>query len=263
MGYRLLVCGACGKMGARIKTLAENIPDVFSEVHGIEAPGYLSSLPEKVRASLGEISSDLSSFSGKVDVLIDFTAPEATLKTLQTVRFWKGVSVVIGTTGFTPEQLETIKEVSKQIPIVLSPNMSVGVNLMLELVRLAAQKLKGHGYDIEIIETHHRMKKDSPSGTALALQKEVLSEINSLEIVHGRVGNVGPRKSKEIGMHAIRGGDVIGDHTVLFATEGERLEITHKASSRDTFAVGALRAAAWVAHSGVKPGLYGMKDVLR
>ena len=169
---------------------------------------------------------------------------------------------MIGTTGHSQKERELIDEMASSVPVVFSPNFSVGVNALFWLTRKAAQML-GPDFDLEITEMHHRLKKDAPSGTAKKLA-EILSEARKLDyakdVRHGREGLPGERSSNEIGLHSIRGGDVVGDHTVIFAGAGERLELTHKASSRETFALGALRAAHWVV--GKPPGLYSMENVL-
>jgi 4-hydroxy-tetrahydrodipicolinate reductase len=170
--------------------------------------------------------------------------------------------MVIGTTGLDAAETRAVHEAARKIPIVWAPNMSLGVNLLFALVEQTSRTL-GMDYDIEIIETHHRRKKDAPSGTALRLgEKAAQGRGQSLEsaVTHGRCGITGDRPRGQIGMHAMRAGDAIGDHTVLFATDGERLELSHRATNRDAFAAGALRAAVWVA--GRTPGLYDMKDVL-
>ena len=170
--------------------------------------------------------------------------------------------LVIGTTGHSSEQMRAVREAAASIPIVLAPNFSVGVNALFWLTRKAAGLL-GDGFDIEIVEMHHRMKKDAPSGTAKRLAEVACESVGldyERDVAHGRAGLVGERPAKQIGMHAVRGGDVVGDHTVIFAGAGERVELTHKASSRETFAVGALRAAQWLV--GKAPGLYSMEDVL-
>lgn len=256
---RLIVCGAGGRMGGRILELASRNPE-FKVVGAVESAHH-PALGNKILDGQVAVSSDLAALAGAADVLIDFTAPEATLEHLKAIQGSGKISAVIGTTGFSDGQLAEIKTISQKIPIVLSPNMSVGVNLMFELVRAAARKISN--YDIEITETHHNQKKDAPSGTAIALAKEIADELKrnfDKDVVYGRKGNVGARPPKEIAIHAIRAGDVVGDHKVVFATGGERLEITHKASSRDAFATGALRAAIWI--KGKKPGFYSMKDVL-
>jgi 4-hydroxy-tetrahydrodipicolinate reductase len=170
--------------------------------------------------------------------------------------------MVIGTTGHSDVEKSRIAQSASRIPIVLASNFSTGVNTLFWLTRKVAEVL-GPAYDLEIVEMHHRMKKDAPSGTAKTLA-EILADVRKLQLDkaarHGRVGITGERTNSEIGIHSVRGGDVVGDHTVIFATNGERLELTHKVSSRDTFANGALRAALWVVKQ--KPGLYTMQDVL-
>ncbi len=194
-------------------------------------------------------------------VLVEFTAPEATLDHLR-VAAAQGARAVIGTTGLSVAQVGELRALAGRIAIVFSPNMSVGVNLAFRVLALMARAL-GDEYDVEITEIHHRMKKDAPSGTA-AKMAEVVAEALGRDLgevgVYGRRGLVGERSPKEIGVHAVRGGDVVGEHTVVFSTLGERLELTHRAHSRDTFAHGALRAIRWV--PGAQPGLYSMHDVL-
>jgi len=193
--------------------------------------------------------------------LIDFTRPEATFAYLELCAAL-GVPLVIGTTGFDAAGKARIAAAAEQIPIVFAPNMSVGVNLLMKLAELAAQVL-ADGYDIEIIEAHHRYKVDAPSGTALGLGQVVAAAVNrdlANCAVYGREGVTGERDARTIGFSTVRGGDIVGDHTLLFAGIGERIELTHKASSRATFAQGALRAAKWL--QGRAPGLYDMRDVL-
>ena len=190
--------------------------------------------------------SDDSDFSfSNGDVLIEFTAPQATLAHRAQMEKVKK-AMVIGTTGFSSAQIEQIKKAAKTIPIVLSPNMSIGVNILFGIVGEVARQL-GNGYDIEIIEAHHHHKKDAPSGTAKKLAEEVASVVC--------------KKTEEIPTHAIRAGDIVGDHTIIYAGAGERIELTHRAQSRDPFALGALRAAKFIV--GQPPGLYNMQDVLR
>ena len=194
-------------------------------------------------------------------VLIDFTRPEATFGYLDACAA-AGVPLVIGTTGFDEAGKARIEEAARRIPVVFAPNMSVGVNLLMKLAELAAQVLQD-GYDIEIIEAHHRHKVDAPSGTALGLGQAVARAIDrdlASCAVYGREGVTGERDPKTIGFATVRGGDIVGDHTLLFAGIGERVELTHKAGSRATFAQGALRAAKWL--QGRAPGLYDMRDVL-
>lgn len=195
------------------------------------------------------------------DVVIDFSHHSVTLEVVQEAA-QEGKALVIGTTGHSDADRESILHHGTMIPLIMAPNFSVGVNTLFYLTRKAAEIL-GEGFDQEVVEMHHRMKKDSPSGTARRLV-EILCDVKEKDynelVRNGREGEPGERTSDEIGVHAIRGGDVVGDHTVIFATQGERLELTHKASSRDTFASGALRAARWL--QGREPGVYRMLDVL-
>ncbi len=239
---RLLINGARGRMGqALISCAAEN--------------------PALEVAATVDVGDDFAASLSGVDAVIDFTFADATAGIAELCS-QHGKTLVIGTTGQDAVSRETITTCSKSIPIVFAPNFSIGVNTLFWLTRKAAEIL-GPDFDLEVVEMHHRLKKDSPSGTARRLA-EILAEVRELsyetDIRHGREGLVGERTRSEIGMHAIRGGDVVGDHTVIYANVGERLELTHKASSRDTFAKGALRAAAW-AH-GKPAGLYDMEDVL-
>jgi 4-hydroxy-tetrahydrodipicolinate reductase len=212
-------------------------------------------------AGATDLGDDLSAALPTCDAVIDFTHATSTVAIAEACAT-AGKILVIGTTGHRDDARNRITELSKTIPIVFAPNFSVGVNTLFWLTRKAAEIL-GPDFDLEVVEMHHRLKKDSPSGTARRLA-EILADVRQLEyskdVMHGREGMVGERTNVEIGMHAIRGGDVVGDHTVIFANVGERVELTHKASSRDTFAKGALRAARWA--QGQKPGLYDMQDVL-
>jgi 4-hydroxy-tetrahydrodipicolinate reductase len=204
---------------------------------------------------------DLTLVADKFDVLIDFTRPEATLNYIKTCQ-QLGKSIVIGTTGFDEVGLEAINNAAKKIPIVFAPNMSVGVNLSLKLLEMAA-KIIGEDADIEIVETHHRHKVDAPSGTALKMGEVVANTLGrdlSKCAVYGREGIEEPRNRETIGFSTVRGGDVVGEHTVSFFMEGERVEITHKASSRMTFANGAVRASSWLKDKSA--GLYNMQNVL-
>jgi 4-hydroxy-tetrahydrodipicolinate reductase len=207
------------------------------------------------------ITDNIAETLDTADVVIDFTSPEATLGNLRICGERKK-AVVIGTTGLSPGQTAEVASYGKRIPVVLAPNMSVGVNLLLKVLADVARAL-GDDYDIEIVESHHRLKKDAPSGTALKMAQVIAAALsrNLDEVgVHCRSGIIGERKKKEIGIQTIRAGDIVGEHTVLFGGLGERIEITHKASSRDTFARGALRAALWIQD---KPaGIYDMQDVL-
>ncbi len=208
-----------------------------------------------------DMGDSLKDALAKSDVVIDFTSHHFSDE-LVAACVAAGKPFVMGTTGHTDEERARIHEAAKKLPVVLASNFSVGVNTLFWLTRKATEIL-GPEFDLEVIEMHHRMKTDSPSGTARTLA-EILTEVRELsyekDMRHGRFGDVGARTKTEIGMHALRGGDVVGDHTVVFANVGERVELTHKASSRDTFATGAVRAAVWLMDQ--KPGLYDMQDVL-
>lgn len=239
---KLVLIGARGRMGRMLLTCAAEAPDLTVAGQVDQGDDPAAAVPA-------------------ADVVIDFSIHEVTPSVVELcVRH--GRALVIGTTGHTPAEKAAITAGAARIPLVWSANYSTGVNLLFWLTRRAAEIL-GEGFDREIIELHHRHKKDAPSGTALRLA-EILAEVRrqSLDAVlrHGRQGLVGERSAAEIGMHALRGGDVVGEHTVLFAAPGERIELTHRASSRETFARGALRAARWVV--GRPPGLYDMQDVL-
>lgn len=209
------------------------------------------------------ITSDLAAVAPQADVVIDFSSHHGTSGNAARMAGWKK-AWVIGTTGLSAAEQAAVREAARAIPIVSAPNMSLGVNLLFALLEQAGRALKDRGYDVEIIERHHRKKKDAPSGTALGLGQAVARGlgVNLDEVsVYGRHGLAQhERRATEIGFHAVRGGDVVGDHTVLFAADGECLEFSHRATSRDTFALGALRAAAWAA--GRPAGLYSMRDVL-
>ncbi len=223
---------------------------------GVDVATLIGAAPMGVVAgsSLGKRVADF-------DVLIDFTSTDASLEHVALCRR-HGKGMVIGTTGFSDQQKEIIAEAAEQIPLVIAPNMSVGVNVCLKLLEAAA-KAFGDEVDIEIVEAHHRYKKDAPSGTALRMGEVVAGALGrdlAKVAVYGREGITGGRDRKTIGFATVRAGDIVGDHTVIFAGPGERVEITHRASSRMTFASGAVRAAAWLEHKS--PGLYNMGDVL-
>jgi 4-hydroxy-tetrahydrodipicolinate reductase len=207
------------------------------------------------------ITDDLAALMERGEVVIDFSAPDATLEHMRIVIQHRR-SMVVGTTGFSPAGLDELKALARQVPCVFSPNMSIGVNLIYKVIGEMAKTL-GDEYDIEVIEAHHRLKKDAPSGTALkmaeVLARAVNRDLNQVG-VYARKGLIGERSRGEIGIQTIRAGDIVGDHTVLFGGMGERIEVTHRTSSRDTFARGALRAARWVVRQ--HPGLYDMMDVL-
>lgn len=207
------------------------------------------------------VGDDLAAVVDEFDVLIDFTRPESSLEYIEICR-QAGKKVVIGTTGYSDDQKTRIAEIAKEIPIVIAPNFSVGVNLSLKLLEMTA-KVMGDYTDIEVIEAHHRHKVDAPSGTALRMGEVVAATLGrDLKdcAIYGREGDTGARDRKTIGFSTIRAGDIVGEHTVMFADEGERVEITHKATSRMTFANGAVRAAVWL--EGKAAGLYDMQDVL-
>jgi 4-hydroxy-tetrahydrodipicolinate reductase len=260
---RIGINGAAGRMGRRLVALI-NEADDMELAAALEREGHpdLGSDAGEV-AGVGPLNVTLTSaLDAKPDVLIDFTVADSTLFERARACAEAGVAMVVGTTGMTDEQVEELREATAGIACVFAPNMSVGVNVLAKLVRAAAQAL-GDDFDIEIIEAHHRFKKDAPSGTALKLAKAaaegVERDLNEVG-VYGRQGMVGERTQKEIGIHAVRAGDIVGEHTVLFGALGERIELKHSAQSRDTFVRGALRAARFVV--GKAPGLYSMEDVL-
>lgn len=264
MTLSICVAGASGRMGRMLVEAVQNADDCVLS-GALDVPGS-PALGADAAAFLGHgsgvvITADLSEGLRGAHCLIDFTRPEGTLAHLA-VCAGQGTSVVIGTTGFTEAQKAQIAAYARQVPIVMAPNMSVGVNVTLKLLQMAAQALST-GYDIEIIEAHHRHKVDAPSGTALKMG-EVIAEALGRDLkdcaVYAREGVTGERDPSSIGFATVRGGDIVGDHTVLFAGTGERIEITHKSSSRVTYAQGSLRAARYLA--GKPPGLYDMFDVL-
>ena len=262
---RIAVCGAAGRMGRHILEVAQDVPGV-SVGAAIEhaASAFLGRDAGEV-AGLGplgiSISSDPAASLDQFDVLIDFTHPDATAAHVALCRAAKK-RMVIGTTGLGEKQKGLIHEAGTDIAIVFAPNMSVGVNLCFRLAGIAARAL-GEQADIEIIEAHHSQKKDAPSGTALHLG-EIVATVLGRNLkdcaVYGREGQTGPRDRRTIGFESIRAGDIVGDHTVMFAADGERVEITHRASSRKTFASGAVRAAQWLMQQ--QAGCYDMQDVL-
>lgn len=262
---RIAIAGAAGRMGRTlVSAVLQSKDDLKVSVATVLADDPFLGADIGLLAtgvSLGvTTTADLAAAAEDFDVLIDFTAPEATMEHLEICRH-AGKGIVIGTTGLSEAQKQRIAEVT-EIPVVFAPNYSVGVNLSLNLLRSAA-KVLGDDFDIEIIEAHHRMKKDSPSGTALKMGEVIADELgrNLSEVaVYGREGIGEERDSKTIGFATVRGGDIVGDHTVVFAGMGERIEITHRASSRMTFATGAVRAASWL--GAREPGVYSMLDVL-
>jgi len=261
----VIVAGAAGRMGNRLVALIKDSP-ALTLTGAIEGKGHPALGDDAGEiAGCGKsgvlITSDLSPLLDRGAVVIDFSAPEATLNHFRIVAQHRR-AMVIGTTGLAGSALEELTSLAGQVPCVFSPNMSVGVNLLYKVIAEMAKTL-GDGYDIEVIEAHHRLKKDAPSGTALKIA-EVLAKAVNRDLdkvgVYARKGLTGERTPQEIGIQTIRAGDIVGDHTILFGGLGERIEVTHRASSRDTFARGALRAAQWVVAQ--PPGLYDMMDVL-
>lgn len=229
---------------------------------GLAVAEAVGANPDATIAATHDAGEDLDSAMAASKCVIDFTMHSFSTSLVAAALRHK-VALVMGTTGHTDAELEAIQAASKEIPIVHAPNFSVGVNTLFWLTQQAARILKQDTFDIEVTEMHHRHKIDAPSGTARRLLEILNSETGTSykdDIAHGRFWNIGPRKPREIGMHTLRGGDVVGDHTVMFAADGERVELTHKASSRMTFASGAVRAALWL--EGKPPGLYDMQDVL-
>jgi 4-hydroxy-tetrahydrodipicolinate reductase len=262
---RIAIHGAAGRMGRAVIQAALAAPNIqlVAAVDRQDNP----ELGEDIGGVVGQadvgvaVGHAIDTTAAPFEVLVDFTQPEATLAALELCRASRK-AMVIGTTGFSPEQRQAIAAAAKDIPICMAANFSIGVNVVLSLLGDAARLLRD-GYDVEIVEAHHRHKADAPSGTALAMADEVCKALGrNLKdcAVYGREGQVGARQGQTVGFATIRGGDVVGDHTVMFLGEGERVEISHKATSRLNFAQGALRAAAWLA--GRKPGLYTMQDVL-
>ena len=262
---RVIVCGAGGRMGVRII-------HAIKETQGVElAAGVERSGHPMLEKGLGQHAgfpelkapgvSDLGEVIDEADVVIDFSSPEASMANLH-MAAKKGRPMVVGTTGFDATQRKGFEAAGGKIAVCLSPNMSVGVNLLFSLVSQVANIL-GKEYDPEIVEIHHRLKKDAPSGTAVQIAR-ILAAAKGWDLdkigVYGRKGITGPRHTQELGIHAVRTGDVVGEHTVIFGGPGERIELVHRAHSRDTFAYGALKAAFFVFQA--EPGLYDMQDVL-
>ena len=265
MAIKAIVAGAAGRMGKTIINLIFQNPqiDLVAAFEHPENPvvgrdvGEVVGLPETGII----IENSLEKVIEKGDVIIDFTFHKASLEHAR-INAKYGKAMVIGTTGFSKEELAEVHELAKKhFPLVQDYNMSMGINLLVKLVEITS-KVLSEGYDIEIIEAHHRMKKDAPSGTALKLANAIAQVLGRSDenFRFCREGLIGERPAKEIGIQTIRGGDIVGEHTVLFAGIGERIELTHRASSRETFARGAIKAALWVV--GKAPGVYNMQDVL-
>ena len=265
MTSKIAITGAAGRMGRMLieavaasadAELTAAIERPESSLLGADS-GELAGVGKNGIAIVG----DISEVGDQFDTLIDFTAPGATIDNAYFCAE-HGKGIVIGTTGFSPEQLKELEGLQAKLPMIKAANYSTGVNLSLRLLELAASVMGGDS-DIEIVEAHHRHKVDAPSGTALAMGEAIADTLDrdlAKVAVYGREGQTGARGDETIGFATVRGGDVVGDHTVMFMAEGERLEITHKASSRMSFARGAVRAAAWIV--GKKNGLYTMRDVL-
>ena len=261
---RLIINGACGRMGRRLIALATEDKDLAIAA-AFERPDHPDLGKDAgTLAGVGELGVPLSTRHDILplpDVAVDFSLADSALDMIE----WcaaHGIGIVVGTTGMGEEGTKRLDAAAKKVPCLLAPNMSLGVNVLLKLLGQVARAL-GDAYDVEIIEAHHNQKKDAPSGTALALGRSVAEGLgrNLDEVaVHGREGMVGERTVKEIGFHAVRAGDIVGEHTVIFGGQGERIEVRHVATSRDTFARGALRAARFLAAK--PPGRYAMADVL-
>ncbi len=262
---KIAVCGAAGRMGGRIIAAVKEAEGV--ELSGaLERPGHpMLGMDAGMVAGVGsnhvKISDDINAVVQGCDVLIDFTTPKVSLKNLEVCGLHKK-AIVIGSTGFTPEERELARELGREIPVVLAPNMSVGVNVCFKILADIA-KILGEDFDVEIVEAHHKLKKDAPSGTAVRMGEVVAEALgrdyNKVANYH-REGICGERSKEEIGMQTIRGGDIVGEHTVYFIGMGERIELTHRAHTRDMFSRGSVRAAKWVV--GKAPGIYDMQDVL-
>jgi 4-hydroxy-tetrahydrodipicolinate reductase len=261
---KIAVLGAGGRMGCAIIRVIAETPGVAlgaAVEHATSARLGQDAGEVAGIGTAGVVIADQLPAAGAASAWIDFSAAAATSATAAAAAD-RGAALIVGTTGVDASGKQALRAAAERVPVVFAPNMSVGVNVLLRLVSEAA-RLLGSEYDLEIVETHHRHKRDAPSGTALRLA-EALAEATGRDLArdarYTRHGDIGPRNSREIGIQTLRGGDVVGDHTVLFLGSGERIEITHKASSRDTFARGAVRAALWT--QGRAPGLYDMRDVL-
>lgn len=251
---KIIVCGAMGKVGRSIVDVVIN--DSGTELIGaIEAAGQ-GSIGNVIYKNI-KLTDNLETIITKADVIIDFTSPQSSMEYIEIAGKSKK-PIVVGTTGFSQAQQEQIKKTTLSIPCVMAPNMSIGMNLLFKMAGDMARALTG--YDIEIVEIHHNKKKDAPSGTAKKLAEKLLEARKAGNLIYGREGGSALRKENEIGVHAVRAGDVIGDHTIIFAGDGERLEVVHRAHSRECFATGAVRAAKWIVSRPA--GLYDMNDVL-
>jgi 4-hydroxy-tetrahydrodipicolinate reductase len=257
---KVIVAGAGGKMGQLIINLALNDKSI-ELVGALEAKGHPMIDKDIVIDNFKlKVTDDLTGIINKADVVIDFTNPAATLGHLEIIARAKK-RAIIGATGLNDKEVASLRQITKDIACVFSPNMSIGVNLLFKLAEETARVLGN--YDVEIVEAHHNLKKDAPSGTAAMIARIIAKTMGrdlEKDGVYGRQGIIGARKKNEIGIHSVRAGDIVGDHTVIFAGTGERLELVHRAHSRETFAQGALTAAKWIIDQ--PKGLYDMQDVL-
>jgi len=256
------VNGACGRMGQRIIQLAREDGELTLAA-ALETPGH----PQQGRdigevAGIGQVGIRVSAFvpvEQRLNVMIDFSTPEGTMAVLP-LCVERQLPLVVATTGHTPMQKKEIEAAAHHTALLMAPNMSLAVNVLMKLVRQAGEVLKGKGFDVEILERHHRFKKDAPSGTALHFARIIQEAMGQTEVRHGREGLVGERPEHEIGIHAIRVGDNVGEHTIIFSTLGETMELTHRAHARDCYVRGALQAAKYLADRPA--GRYSMEDVL-
>ena len=262
MKIHIGINGVCGRMGQRLIALAREDP-ALTVVAALDAAGHPSLGRDAGEiAGTGPLGIAVAAevpLHTRVDVIVDFSMPDGTMTVLKTCLARK-IPLVVATTGHTPEQRREIEAAAHETAILMAPNMSLVVNVLFKLTQTAAQLLTGYGYDVEIVERHHRFKKDSPSGTALHFAKLIQDVQGQTELRHGREGVVGERPAHEIGLHAVRAGDNVGEHTIIFSTLGETMELVHKGHSRDAYAKGALQAAKFLA--GKPAGRYSMSDVL-
>jgi len=253
---KIVLVGITGKTGSQIEVLARE-SSRFEVVAGVSrSQGPLPSVGLNSGSSIPVVVS--LDDAPPHDAVIDFSSPNLTEQIAKSAAS-HGVALIVGTTGISPDGIAALHAAAKDIPVIYSPNMSIGVNLLFALTQKTARALSG-AWNTEIFEAHHKHKKDAPSGTAVKLAQEAEAGMESAQWVHGREGDVGARKNDEIGIHAMRGGDIVGEHTVFFVGDGERIELTHRATDRKIFAQGALQAATWA--KGKAPGLYSMNDVL-
>lgn len=264
----VVVLGAAGRMGKTLVRclIEERVPSLelggAVDLWDASELGQDSGLMSGTSESGVPLGSDLNDVGPRADVIVDFSSPKCTAGNAERIAEW-GSAWVIGTTGLNSEEMAAVEAAAKKVPVVMAGNMSLGINLLTMLVKQGAKSLREKGYDIEVTERHHRRKKDAPSGTAFMLGRAA-AEGAGIDFEKaqccGREGIVGERSDDEIGIHAVRGGDIVGDHSVLMAGSGELLELSHRATSRDVFSLGALRAADWV--TGQEPGFYNMRSVL-